>query len=72
MILLTNLVQNRSQFLKREVLDEILRLIVSSCMSSVIKCYVKVPDMHPHRKQTVDLIRAIMKSPNYLNNQTIK
>ncbi|KAJ8680183.1 hypothetical protein QAD02_015970 [Eretmocerus hayati] len=42
--------------------------IISICTTSIVNCYIRVHDHHPHRRQTIDYFKDISTSKSYKEN----
>ncbi|XP_014204492.1 protein MMS22-like [Copidosoma floridanum] len=67
MLLLRNLV--RASKLYR---INILESIITVCISSILNCYMRVHDHHPHRQQTLDLLRDVAVNTYYKESFKIR
>ncbi|XP_026671561.1 protein MMS22-like [Ceratina calcarata] len=50
----------------------VIECIISICTSSVIGCYIKVHDHHPHRQQTVDFINSVIQNSYYKEDESLR
>lgn len=67
MVILQNLLKGDKNYA-----CHVIEFIISICTPSVIGCYIKVHDHHPHRQQTVDFINNIVQNSYYKENNFLR
>lgn len=67
MILLRHLLKGGDAFPKY-----VTELIISTCAPNVIRCYMKVHTLHPHRQQTIEFLQNVLSNYHYKQNSTMR
>lgn len=67
MILLRNLLKGGIAYPKY-----VSEQIISICTPNVIRCYLKVHTLHPHRKQTIEFIQNVLSNYHYKQNPNMR
>ncbi|XP_043474055.1 protein MMS22-like [Leptopilina heterotoma] len=66
MILLRNLLKGGTAYPKY-----VSELIITISTPNVIRCYMKVHSLHPHRQQTIDFIQNVLLNQHYKENPNL-
>ncbi|KAK0098257.1 hypothetical protein PV326_010156 [Microctonus aethiopoides] len=67
MILFTSLIGAANTYPKY-----LIEFIISKCGMNIIECYIKVHDLHPHKKQTINFITKVVSNPYYKEDHSLR
>ncbi|CAK9817611.1 Protein MMS22-like [Anthophora quadrimaculata] len=57
---------------EKNIAYHVVEHIIQVCTSYIIGCYMKVPDYHPHKQNTIDFINNVIGNSYYKGNSSLK